>query len=104
MQGSRREGCTATGFAIQQDLEVTCLQCGVGTELEFQHAARDMHSAAQVACGKLICLAHIDQNIGFANGLFGVLKGNFLHAGFGCGYEVVGGFHISLRFNGLSKK
>jgi len=93
VQGSGSQGRTAAGLAIQHDLEVTRLQRRIGAELELQHATRDVDRTAEVACHKFFGFAHVDQHVGITNGLFGIGQGNFLHAGFGGGNQVVGGFH-----------
>jgi len=96
------QGGTATGFAVQHDLQVARLQSRVGAELELQHAARDVHGAAQMTGGKFVGLAHIHQHVGFANGLFGMVQGDFLHPGLGARHEVMGCFHTLLLVKLLS--
>jgi hypothetical protein len=87
-----QSGATA-GFAVQHNFEVARLQCRVGAELELEHATRDMDGTGQMAVGKLVGFAHIDQHIGVANGGVGLVDGNLLHARFGVQDEVVGCFH-----------
>ena len=93
MQGAGAQGGAAAGLAVQHHLEVARLQRGGAAELEFQQAARDVDRARQVAGGVLVGLAHVDQYIGFADRLFGILHGNLLYAALGGNDEVMGGFH-----------
>ncbi len=93
VQGGGGQRGAAAGFAVEQNVEVTRLQGRVGAELEFEHAARNVHGTGDVASNKFIGFADIHQYIGLQNGLFGFSHLGFLHAGFGSGNEVVGSFH-----------
>ena len=52
-----------------------------------------MDGAGQVSCVVFVGLAHVDQHVGFTDGLLGLVHGDFLGPGFCGGDQVVGGFH-----------
>ena len=69
----------------------------VAGQLEFEHAARHVYRAGQVALGVLVGFAYIDRQIGLLHGILRLRNVHFMDAGLGGGDEVEGGFHGLLR-------